>query len=1051
MTFLPHPSPTPPIGINSRVPAFSPKPEQIAASQMSAFAAVLEARTGLSLSDYARLHEFSVREYRTFWRSLIEWCADIQITGEIEPVCVGDEIEHASFFPRLNLNYADCLLGFNAAGAEAPALSECHVDAPPLCLTRGELRARVASLAGTLERLGLRSGDRVAMIMRNDAQAVVSTLAVAALGATVASAAPEMGADALLDRFSPLAPRLLFAHTATRTFDRGTPPADNIASLTSAMPSLEGIISLDDGPLPDNVTLPVHSLGALIAQSDPADFVWRRFPFNHPLFIMFSSGTTGKPKCIVHGAGGTLLEHLKEHRLHTDLHPGDKLYFQTSCAWMMWNWQLSALASGVEVITYDGPLSTVDTLWRLAAQQRANVFGTSPAYLKMCEQVGLEPAQQFDLSALRAVLSTGAVLFDSQYDWVREHVGPLPLQSISGGTDIVGCFVLGNPNLPVYAGEAQCRSLGLDVQAWKDGKPAVEVGHLVCTNPFPSRPLGFFGDADGARFHASYFAANPGVWTHGDLIELTPRGSARLHGRVDGVLNVGGVNVGPAEIYRILNDIPGIQEAMVVDSNTGDASPNAGRHRANAMTTDGSHGRGIVLLLVLQSGVELSAALQSRVRRDLVRRGSASHVPDLILAVDALPTTHSGKPSEAAARDALNGLPARNAAALRNPECLDAIRRQTSSTEAASALPSPGNTREQMESYLRALWERMFGFGPIDRDDNFFDLGGDSLLASEMATHIHETSGCTLSFANLMAAPTIAQIADILEAGPATATSGTLVLMRTGSGTPLILAHSVTGSVMECRALIGALRTERPVYGLNAQGLDGEGPLQLHVVEMARAYLAQIRRLQPHGPYALAGYSFGGLIALEIAQQLHRAGEPIELLCLLDTHVSEHFLPWNAWMRYETRYVAQQWRTFRDMSPAQRIRYMSAKVVGAMDRLRLRLGYQAHRAEPNALGLPPMLLRVRKAMQVAMATYRPKRYSAGPILYVRALIRTEGPGDPLPLWRRVARGGLKVIDVAAGHSDMIASPKADTVAAALDAALSLSPSHECLVSAGELH
>lgn len=1036
MTSIDRHDPIPRVANNPRMPVHVPASQRIAASQMSAFAAALEARTGLPLSDYTRLHEYSVREYRSFWRGFLKWCTDIETAGEIEPVCVGDDIERAKFFPRLELSYADSLLGLSVAGADAPALSECHLDAPRVSLTRGELRARVASLACTLERLGLRSGDRVAMVMRNDAQAVICTLAVTALGATVASAAPEMGSDALLDRFVPLAPRLLFAHTATRAFDRGTTLAENIAGLASAMPSLEGIISLDDGPLPDSVTLPVHSLGALIAQSDPADFVWRRFPFNHPLFIMFSSGTTGKPKCIVHGAGGTLLEHLKEHRLHTDLRPGDKLYFQTSCAWMMWNWQLSALASGIEIVTYDGPLATVDTLWRIAADERVNVFGTSPAYLKMCEQANLEPAQLFDLSALRAMLSTGAVLFDSQYDWIREHVGALPLQSISGGTDIIGCFVLGNPNLPVYAGEAQCKSLGLDVQAWNDGAPAVGIGHLVCTNPFPSRPVGFFGDTDGTRFHASYFAANPGVWTHGDLIEFSPQGSARMHGRSDGVLNVGGVNVGPAEIYRILNDIPGIRDAMVVDRNAAGSLSHAARSGANASLTAGSRERGIVLLLVLQAGVELSAALLSRVRGDLVRRASPAHVPGLVLAVEALPTTHSGKPSEAAARDAINGLPARNVGALRNPECLDSIRRKAAQNLEKGSLPLPGNTREQMESYLRALWERMFGFGPISRDDNFFDLGGDSLLASEMASHIHDATGQTISLTNLMTAPTIAQIADILEAGPASAPSSALVLMRAGNGTPLFLAHSVTGSVMECRALIGALRNGRPVYGLNAHGLEGDEPPQQHVIDMARDYVAQIRQLQPHGPYALAGYSFGGLIALEIAQQLHRAGERVEMLCLVDTYVNERYLPWDAWMRHEGRYVAEQWRTFRDMLSAQRTRYVSAKLAAAIDRARLRFGYTSHRLEPDAIGLPPVLLRVRQAMQVAMATYRPKRYRAGPILYVHALTRIEGRGNPLPLWQRVACGGLKVIEVAGGHSDMVFAPNADAVAAALDAALS---------------
>lgn len=229
-------------------------------------------------------------------------------------------------------------------------------------------------------------------------------------------------------------------------------------------------------------------------------------PFNHPLFIVFSSGTTGRPRCIAHGTGGSLLEHLKEHRLHFDLRPGDRMYFHTTCAWMMWNWQLSALASGVEIVTYDGPISAIDVLWRLVADEHVTVFGTSPAYLKMCEDAGLEPARQFDLRALRAMMSTGAVLYDTQFAWVGDHVKPLLLQSISGGTDILGCFVLGNPDLPVYAGEAQCKTLALDVQAWDQGEPTNGIGELVCINPFPSRPLGFYADMNGTAFHAAYFS-----------------------------------------------------------------------------------------------------------------------------------------------------------------------------------------------------------------------------------------------------------------------------------------------------------------------------------------------------------------------------------------------------------------------------------------------------------------------------------------------------------------------------------------------------------------
>ncbi|WP_429558560.1 acetoacetate--CoA ligase [Paraburkholderia youngii] len=1002
---------------------------------MSAFTAALEAHTGLMLDDYAKLHAFSVREYRTFWRFFLDWCEDIDRGGDTEPVCVGDDCEHAVFFPRVELNYADNLLSLRVAGADAPALCECKADGSRVRITRGELRDSVVRLASALERLGIRSGDRIAAVMHNDAQAVVTALAVTAIGATLSSASPEMGADALLDRFAPLSPRLLFAHSAIRGFSTGNAPAANIAQLVSALPSLEGIVLLEDGPLPGTVTLPTYSLATLIAEADATAFVWRRFPFNQPLFIMFSSGTTGKPKCIVHGAGGTLLEHLKEHRLHTGLRPGDKLYFHTSCAWMMWNWQLSALASGVEIVTYDGPLTSVDTLWQLVANERVNLFGTSPAYLKMCEQAGLEPARQFDLSALRAMMSTGAVLYDSQYHWVRDHVGNLPLQSISGGTDIIGCFVLGHPDLPVRVGEAQCKSLALDVQAWENGARTRGVGQLVCANPFPSRPLGFFGDADGSRFHKAYFAANAGVWTHGDLVEFSAQGSARMHGRCDGVLNVSGVNVGPAEIYRVLSEIPEIRDAMVVERRASLTS-SAGQGTAVAAGVPSrSREQCIVLLLVLKDGASMTGALQSRVRRDLAHRASPAHVPDVILAVDALPVTHSGKPSEAAARDAINGLPVANAAALRNPACLEAIRQHPALNLATRPLPQPGTTREALETYLQSLWENLFSFSPIARDDNFFNLGGDSLLGAELATHVQQATGRTISFATLLTAPTIARLASVIVDDAPDAPSESLVLMRAGIGTPLFVAHSVTGSVMECRALIGSLKSPRPVYGLVARRVEGDEATQRDVAEMARGYVEEIRLVQKHGPYALFGYSLGGLIAMEIAQQLHQAGEQVELLFMLDTYVHEHCLPWDAWLRHQAGFLARQWHKLREVPAAQLGRFVRGKFTNGLDRVRLRLGHKAHNPAPYAVGLPPMLLHVRETLRVAMTRYRPRPYRAGPILYVDALTPDPDRADPILLLRRVACAGLKVVKVEGGHNDMIVEPYMRAVVRTLDDAL----------------
>ncbi|SAL77280.1 acetoacetyl-CoA synthetase [Caballeronia peredens] len=1006
----------------AREPLFQPPAGQIEASRMTAFIQAFEKATGQQFANYPELHAYSAREYRQFWKCFLELARGLEWSGSNEPVCIGDRCETARFFPNVELNYAENLLGVRIAPDAAPALTSYYADGRRVCYTRGELRERVARLAQSLAGLGLKPGDRVVAIMRNDADAITVALAVTALGATLSTAAPENGVQAILDRFAPLAPTMMFAHTTQRPFDTGSSISGHVAAVAAQLPSLTDIVCLDETELPSTVTQRQHEIRSLVVRGDAMRFSWKRFPFNHPLFIMFSSGTTGKPKCIVHGAGGTLVEHVKEHRLHSNLGPGDKLFFHTSCSWMMWNWQLSVLASGVEIVTYDGPVAAVDTLWRIVANERATVFGTSPAYLKMSEDAGLEPAAQFDLSALRAMLSTGAVLYDSQFQWVRDHVKALQLQSISGGTDIIGCFVLGNPNLPVYAGEAQCKSLGLDVQAFDQGASTIMPGELVCTNPFPSRPLGFFGDDDGSRFHKAYFAANEGVWTHGDVIEFSPQGSARLHGRSDGVLNVRGINVSPGEIYRILSEIGEIRHAMAV--------PQTG---ANAGDAD----QRIVLLLVLRPGAQLNATLAARVRRELTRQGSAALVPDVIVQVDGLPVTHNGKPSEAAARDAVNRLPARNVSSLANPECLDPIREHPSLSRERRALPAPGETAAQIETYLCALWEQQFSFSPIGRDDNFFELGGHSLLAARMLADVQRATGRVLPLATMIVAPTISRLAAVLAADPdMRAENSTLVQMRAGSGRPLFMVHSITGSVMECLTLAGMLQNERPVYGLQALGLDGDEAPQHSVEEMAKVYVRRMREAQPHGPYALVGYSFGGLIAFEIAQQLVAAGEKIEMLCMLDTYVHEHCLPWPQWTRYQAGVVAERLREFRTLDGRARVGYMRGKAAAIADRVRMRMGRQAHKAAPDAQGLPPVLLRVRESMRVAMTTYKPRHYLGGPIVYVRATVLDEERADPLPVWQRVARQGLHIMKVDGKHTDLVVEPHLATVARTLTQALS---------------
>jgi len=730
-------------------PVFQPNSASVTQSQLTSFMRYSEAETWRHFGDYAAFEDFAKEEFCTFWRLFLSW-SKLTYEGDIEPVCAGDSCENATFFPNLRLNYAELLLAANG-DANRPAITACHGDGRREQLTRLELNDRVLRLAVALRDLGVRKGDRVAVIARNNIEAVVAALATAAIGAVYSSCAPDMGAFAILSRFTPLQPVVLIGNIREESWDAGIPVASRFFEVAAGLPSISTIIALDDGPIPDGITVPVKRYVDLTS-GDVVPSEWERFPFNHPLFIMFSSGTTGVPKCIIHGAGGTLLEHLKEHRLHCDLKAGDKLFFQTSCAWMMWNWQLSALASGTEILVYDGPIRSAETIWRIVSEERVTVFGTNPAYLQFCEAANYAPGKVLDLRELRSMLSTGSILFDRQYDWVDANVKSLPLQSISGGTDMIGCFVLGNPNLPVYRGEAQCRSLGLDVRSLPPPEePSARVGELVCANPFPSRPLGLYGDSDGSRLHNTYFSQNPGVWTHGDLIELMPSGGARIHGRSDGVLNIRGVRVGPAEIYTILQSIGDVVEAMAVEQQAED-EPGGAR---------------LILLVVLRSGVTLDDALSASIRSELANRGSAALVPARIVQVDELPMTHNGKRSEAAAREAVNGRTPRNLDALKNPHCIQAISQKLAAWSAARANKSAEprleaiQSREQLEQELQRIWENVFEY-PIGRSEDFHKGGAKSLKLLSLFIKIEERFNCKLPSDALFIAPTVNSLATLL-------------------------------------------------------------------------------------------------------------------------------------------------------------------------------------------------------------------------------------------------------------------------------------------------
>jgi len=981
-------------------------------SQLQEFVRYCESGTGETFADPAAFDAFSVREYREFWRLFLEW-ADPLRSGEADPICTDDRCELATFFPNLRLSYAENLL--EAADAEADeqvALVARRGDGTREELKRHELRERVRHLAAHLRALGIGRDDRVVAVAANNAEVIVAALAAATLGATFSSAAPEMGAPAILSRFQQLAPKLLFAGTGS----------DSLAEVIESLPSLETVIALDAENPPAEATAPVLRLGDLFASPPPAPLPedWERFPFNHPLFILFTSGTTGPPKCIVHGAGGTLLEHLKEHRLHGDLRSADTLFFQTSAAWMMWNWQLSALACGARVVVYDGPIAEPGTLWELVAEERVTVFGTSPPYLQLCQDSGYSPRRAAAPRALRSILSTGSVLRDWQYDWVAEEVGPVALQSISGGTDVIGCFVLGHPDLPVRRGMIQCRSLGLDVAALatETTPSGSRVGELVCRNPFPSRPLGFLGDGDRSRFHDAYFAQNEGVWTHGDLIEFDDDGQARIHGRSDGVLNIQGVRIGPSEIYQALREVPEVAEAMAVEQRR-------------------PEGARLVLLAVPQNGAELGGETGKRIREAIAGQTTPLHVPELVVAVEELPVTHSGKRSERAGRAAVEGEAASNRKALANPDSLERIREAVVASEAAlarrdsEALSADRPTVDK----VRALWESVLGLEGIDGGDDFFALGGTSLQAVRVFTQIRDRLGVDLPLSVLMEAPTVAALAAVVD-DPGKHFEP-LVLMRTGNdGPPLFLVHSIWGDVLGMRQLAVALRGDVPVYGLRARGLQGEEP-QDSVEEMAASYVEVIRSQQPRGPYRIAGHSFGGLLAFEVARLLAEAGEEIEWLGLIDAELStEAHSPARRWghrlvLPYHYARAAMR-------QPRQALRALLGAVPKLLRRGFSRLHRDAALAESEATwmeGASAAHQRLASHFLKLAAAYRPRPYRGSMTYFLPTVRRFHLFADPLPVWRRVTAGEIEIERVPGPHVGMISGKPGEVIARLIDGKL----------------
>ena len=626
---------------------WQPSLERVRASAMQQF---MEAA---GHDSYDKLYAWSIGDSPAFWEALCAFC-DVEFDAQPATVLARpDDIMDAGWFEGSRLNYARHLLRH---GGDEVAVVFCGEDGSRREISRNELREEVAAVATGLRAAGVTKGDRVGAFLPNCPEAIIGMLATTSLGAIWSSCSPDFGVNGVVDRFGQIEPKVLFGVNGYRYNGKTCDTRQTIARVVAAIDSISTTVVV---PFVDDLGTNT-SAGNVVVWSDFArggePLRFEPLDFNHPLYIMYSSGTTGVPKCIVHGHGGTLLQHLKEHVLHSDVREGDRLFYFTTCGWMMWNWLVSGLASGATVALFDGAPFFNDgrILWQMAEREKLTVFGTSAKYISALEKAGVRPRAEFALPELRAVLSTGSPLAPESFDFVYDAIGSdLQLASISGGTDILSCFALGNPILPVRRGELQCRGLGMAVEVWNDaGEPVVgEHGELVCTQPFPSAPVGFWNDVDRARYRAAYFERFDGIWAHGDFAELTEEGGLIIYGRSDAVLNPGGVRIGTAEIYRQVEKLDEIVESIAIGQSWQDDVR-------------------VVLFVVLRSGLELDDDLRKRIRLVIRENTTPRHVPAKILAVPEIPRTKSGKIVELAVRSVVHGEKVKNTEALANPEAL---------------------------------------------------------------------------------------------------------------------------------------------------------------------------------------------------------------------------------------------------------------------------------------------------------------------------------------------------------------------------------------------